>query len=387
MNRREFLGGLAAAAAVARGRPGTDCSVHAGTEESVPSFAPAAPVAISKVKTYGAELLPALETMFDQLGGLGRLVKGKTVAIKLNMTGDVNLRLGYRPAELAHWTHPAVVGAAVHLLGKAGARRVRVLECPWSTADPLEEIMLQANWEPRDILNAGPRVEMENTNWLGGAKKYSRFTVPRGGLVFRHYDMNHSYEECDVFVSIAKLKEHVSAGVTLSMKNHFGSLPCTIYGDGAGKDEPSVIPRGGRLMMHTGYRQPAGIAEIDPKSSREDTWRIPRIVAEVCAARPIQLAIIDGIESMSGGEGPWIDGVRPLSPGVLVAGLNPVCTDAVATAVMGFDPMADRGRAPFEKCDSHLKLAEDLGLGTRDLKKIEVLGVAVKDAVVPFRPA
>ena len=59
-------------------------------------------------------------------------------------------------------------------MGKAGARRIRILESPWSTADPVEEYILQANWEPRDILGAAPNVEFENTNYLGKAKKYSR---------------------------------------------------------------------------------------------------------------------------------------------------------------------------------------------------------------------
>ncbi len=58
--------------------------------------------------------------------------------------------------------------------------------------------------------------------------------------------------------------------------------------------------------------------------------------------------------------------LRTLHPGLLIAGTNCVTTDAVAMALMGFDPMADRGTAPFEKCDSMLKLTEQLGIGTRD---------------------
>ena len=54
-------------------------------------------------------------------------------------------------------------------------------------------------------------------------------------------------------------------------------------------------------------------------------------------------------------------------------------------AVMGFDPMADRGTAPFENCDSTLRLAEELGVGTRDLRQIEVVGTPIKDAVFKFR--
>src|SRR5213075_2262014 len=115
--------------------------------------------------------------------------------------------------------------------------------------------------------------------------------------------------------------------------------------------------------------------EIDPKSPREDTWRVPRTVADLVSARPIHLAIIEGIKTMTGGEGPWIRGeLRGVAPGVIVAGTNPVNTDAVAMAVMGFDPMAVRGDPPFERCDSTLQLAEAAGVGTRDLKQIEVAG-------------
>jgi uncharacterized protein (DUF362 family) len=377
ITRRQLLSGFGAAAAglALNGR-------------ALGSEAPAAPVAVAKCKTYGAELTPTLDRMFDQLGGLGRLVKGKTVAVKINMTGYADNRLGHVPAELAHWTHPRVIGATAHLLARAGARRIRILECGYCTAEPLEEVMLRANWDPQLILGAAPNVEFENTNWLGNAKRYSRFLAPNGGYMFKSYDLNHSYEDCDVFVSIAKLKEHATCGVTLSMKNCFGITPCTIYGDGsAGKDEPAEFPQGGRGVIHDGSKQPVGHQENDPKSPREGGYRIPRVVADLVGARPIHLAIVEGIASMNHAEGPWIPGCRPIAPGVIVAGLNPVCTDAVCTAIMGFDPMADRGTAPFESCDSHLRLAEKHGAGTCDLKRIEVVGTPIREALFPFRKA
>ena len=77
--------------------------------------------------------------------------------------------------------------------------------------------------------------------------------------MFPAFDLNHSYEDCDVFVSIAKMKEHATAGITLSMKNCFGLTPCTIYGTGAGVDEPSLVPKGGRNLIHAG--QPAALEE------------------------------------------------------------------------------------------------------------------------------
>jgi hypothetical protein len=70
---------------------------------------------------------------------------------------------------------------------------------------------------------------------------------------------------------------------------------------------------------------------------------------------------------------------------VLIAGLNPVCTDAVAAAVMGYNPRSERGVAPFEKCDNILRLAEQHGVGTRDLRRIEVVGTPIAEAVYDFR--
>src|SRR5271165_530965 len=78
--------------------------------------APTAPVAIGRSKTYEpSELLPVMQKMFDQLGGLERLVKGKTVAVKINLTGSPTYRLGYLPLEDTHYTNPYVIAAVAHL--------------------------------------------------------------------------------------------------------------------------------------------------------------------------------------------------------------------------------------------------------------------------------
>ncbi|MCP5117026.1 MAG: DUF362 domain-containing protein [bacterium] len=354
--------------------------------------APTAPVAVAKCATYGRELLPAMRRMFDQLGGLERLVAGKTVAVKLNMTGGATRRLAHEPAEISYWTHPNVAGTFLHLLGRAGAARIRVIESFATGTNPLEEEMLVAGWEPNDFLNAASNVETENTGHIGYAKQYARMMVPNGGYIYPGFDFNHSYRDCDVFVSVAKLKEHVTAGVTLTMKNLFGIAPATIYGSGAGIDEPALIPRGGRQMFHYGGRQPSRSApqENDFRSSREPGYRVPRIIADLVAARPIDIAIIDGIETMTAGEGPWnqrgLDRrITRISPGLLIAGTNPVTTDAVGAACMGFDPMAGRGTPPFEGRDNHLQLAEQHGIGTRDLNHIEVIGTPIAEARFPFR--
>jgi uncharacterized protein (DUF362 family) len=356
---------------------------------SLAGAAPAAKVAVARCDAYAPDdLAGAFDRMFDQLGGLGRLVKGRTVAIKLNLTGPPNVRLGRHPAGEAHWVHPRVIGTLVHLMDRAGARRIRLLESAYCTAIPLEEYMYQAGWDARELARAGRRVEFENTNWLGRRRAYRRFDVPHSPLLFPSYLLNPSYSECDTFVSLAKLKEHMTAGITLSMKNCFGNIPTTIYGDHVPEEEPDELPRSGRSgVFHRGERQPSRPAapEVDPTSPRDAGHRIPRVVVDICAARPVDLAIIDGIDTMSGSEGPWGEG-EVCHPGVLVAGRNCVSTDAVATAVMGYDPMARAGTRPFEECDSFLELAEQAGLGTRDLSRIEITGTPIREARFDFAP-
>jgi uncharacterized protein (DUF362 family) len=372
-------------------------AIAAGANWKVPSLlaspAPTAPVAVSTCKTYdSAELLSTLSRMFDQLGGLQRIVGGKTVAIKINCTGAPNYRVGYLPLGDTHYTSPEVLTAAVHLMGKAGAKRIRIVESPWSSAAPLEESLLLADFDPRQIASAASNVEFENTNFLGKGKKYSRLVVPFGGYLYPAFELNHSYTDCDAFVSITKLKEHETTGFTLSMKNCFGITPCSIYGSNAGIDDPNEDPKGGRGILHGGNRQPSKIApaELDPTTPRHSGYRVPRAVVDLVAARPIDLQIIDGVKSISGGEGPWAPGIAVVQPGLLIAGTNPVATDAVGMALMGLDPMADRGTYPFEVCDNSgacdnmLRLAEEAGLGTRDLNRIEVIGAHIKDVAVNY---
>ncbi|MDX1982670.1 MAG: DUF362 domain-containing protein [Bryobacteraceae bacterium] len=351
--------------------------------------APTAPVSLAKVPTYSEDLVPVFEKMFDQIGGAAHLVRNKTVTIKLNLTGSPALKLRGKALGLTHYSHPKTVGAMAHVLHKAGARRIRFVESAWATAGPLEEYMLDSGWNVRQLKSAAPNVEFVNTNSIGQANAYSRFKVPGGGLIFPAYDLNRVYEDTDVFMSMAKLKNHETCGVTLAMKNIFGITPASIYGDDAGEKEPNERPTKGRATTcHFGKRQPASCspAELDPSSSRDSHHRMPRITAELVAARPIHISFIDGIETMTGGEGPWIRGapLEHVKPGVLVLGTNPVTTDSVATAVMGYNPRAPRGVAPFAKCDNTLLLAEQLGIGTTDLNNIEVVGASIAEARFQF---
>jgi uncharacterized protein (DUF362 family) len=349
-------------------------------------YSSSARVAIVRCRSYQPnELEAALGRLMDQIGGIGALVKGKTVALKLNLTGNIT-RFPERP-DLPYRNHPATVWAVVSLLARAGAHRIRILESFFPAG---QELALWARYglDVTAIGNAGAKVEWENTQNLGRGKKYSRLKPPWGGYVFPAYDLNHSYEDCDVYVSLSKLKNHWIAGVTMAMKNNFGITPCSLYGGDCGPDG-NEDPRQERgPVCHEGKRTPPkGVPqELDPGSPREAGYRVPRIVVDLTGARPIDLCIVDGIESIRGGEGAWNPGVQMVKPGLLLAGRNPVAVDTVSTAVMGYNPGAERGVKPFLRGDNCLKLAQAVGLGPADLSRIEVAGLSLKEAVYDYGP-
>jgi len=386
LTRRDWLvlSGLAAGAMAVRPAEG----------RQAPTAGPAEPVSVAKVRSYDEDLTARFRQMFDQIGGIGNQVKGKTVGIKVNLTGGSPFP-GYTVGD-THWVHPHVVGAAVAAFGALGAKRIRILEGAESRkrGHKLEDKLLSGGWDVAAIRNAAPLVEFEDTDRLGDAKQYSLMKVQSKPYVFPAFLMNHSYEDCDFFVSMGKMKNHEEMGITLCIKNLFGITPLGVYGDR-------------EKVFHYGQVQaPSGApVELDPKSNRYEGWRLPRILADIVGARPVDLAIADGIVAMVGGEGPWVLGSKPIHPGILVVGRNVVNTDTVAAATMGYNPRAGRHEPPYrvfknpkdhpsEQChpvdetfqyaDNMMLLAEAAGLGSADLTKIDVRGVPIKEAMVDY---
>ena len=244
------------------------------------------------------------------------------------------------------------------------------------------------------IRSAAPLVEFEDTNGLGFGKQYSTFKVKTKPYIFPSFDLNHSYEDCDFFVSVGKMKNHEEMGVTLTIKNMFGITPTALYG---GRE---------RIFHYGSVQSPSGVAaELDPNSNRYEGWRLPRILVDIVGTRPIDLAICDGIIGTVGGEGPWVPGSRPIKPGLLVVGQNCVNTDAVCMATMGYNPRAGRNEAPyrvyknqknhpkeqlippgesFQYADNMMLLGEAVGIGSADLSKIDVRGVPIQEAMYDF---
>jgi uncharacterized protein (DUF362 family) len=350
------------------------------------STAPSSPVAIQRCESFEPQVFrKKLDAALDLLGGIGSLVRGKTVTIKINLTGMSWDPCCGLPAQETYITHPSTLAALCAAVSDAGAQRIIVVENYYRN-EPPEKILAAAGWDIAALRSAGGhKVAFEDIRNRGTWPAYSRFKVPWGGFIYPAFDFNQRFEKTDVLISLSKLKQHACAGVTMTIKNMFGSTPCSLYGNEA-PNENALLHR--TSMFHSGRkRPPAGVPdELQHGFSNSATVRVPRIVADIYGARPVDLTIVDGVRTLAGGEGSWNRGIRMVEPKVLLAGRNGVCTDAVCTAVMGFDPQAPDSKPPFPG-HNYLNLLASVGMGTNDLRRIEVLGLPLKEAVHPFSPA
>jgi len=366
--------------------------------ENVPdrsALAPTDPVSVQRCPTYEPqEVYQALQHAFFDIGGIEELVAGRTVTVKMNITGSGNRPMVGRPPERTYQVHPVVVEAVCSLFARAGARRIVLVESFAEDGTP-EEILSRKGWDIGRLLSAGEqRVLIEDTRNRGEFNDYGILSVPYGGYVFDRYHLNRRYLDTDVLVSLAKLKNHAVAGVTCAAKNLFGITPSALYGNDA-PNEGSNANRTG--VLHYGTRQvPSGVTEEryptggevqDEELSVVSGSRVPRVTADLASLRPVELSVVDGVEAVAGGEGPWNTGVRLAStrPGIIVAGTNPVTTDAVCTAIMGYDPGAPAGVHPFPG-ENHLNLLARAGAGSNDLGSIEVRGLGLSEALYPYSP-
>jgi uncharacterized protein (DUF362 family) len=318
-------------------------------------------VAIAQAAGYDKNFIrQQVQTLLDNLGGLDDVVSaGDRVAIKVNLTGGLGFAQQINtPAVETYVTHPAVVWALGELLRDAGARELFIVEAVF---DP-ESFPVWGYEDVAKTLNA----TLIDLNQSHPYPDFVATPVGEGWFIYENFTFNPILEEVDAFVSVAKMKCHHSCGVTHSLKNLVGLVPAQHY----------------RLDEQHGYRSALHGPDNEFKT------RLPRVVIDLNQARPIDLALIDGVKTAEGGEVPRPDtNFAQVEPGVLIAGKDAVATDAVATAAMGFDPTADYPAAPFLRADNHLNLAYELGLGTNRLAEIETAGTSLDDVRYGFAVA
>ena len=242
---------------------------------------------IASVAEYEKELRQHILNGFQELNITSASLAGKRVLLKPNLVEP--------QAGVSHInTHPMVVRAAVEAFLHHGAAEVLVAEGAGHRRDSLLVLedsgladVLYEDKIPFIDLNSGPVIKVKN---LGGRSKLGDLMLPEELL------------RADIVVSLAKMKTHHWAGVTLSMKNMFGVMPGIIYG----------WPKN---LLHW-----AGITES---------------ILDINATIKPHMAIVDGIIGMQG-DGPIMG--TPVQSNVLVIGRNLSAVDSTCARIMGIDP-------------------------------------------------
>jgi uncharacterized protein (DUF362 family) len=242
-------------------------------------------VHIARAATYDEPLAEILANQFEHFRPACPLA-GKRVVIKPNL-------VEYRADRVIN-TDPRVVDAVISLCKKEGAAEIIVAEGPghWRNVHFLaRESGLAAVLEKHGVrfvdINHDEPVKVLN---LGRLTRLD------------HLYMSRTVLNADVLISLPKLKMHHWAGVTLSLKNLFGTLPGICYGW--------------------------------PKN--ELHWRgIPNSIVDINCTRGPNLAIVDGIIGMEG-DGPLHGTARHV--GALIMGVDPVAVDATGARLMDIPP-------------------------------------------------
>ncbi len=286
-------------------------------------------VSVERIKDGRVE--DALEAALNGIGGIESIVpEGSKVIIKPNVVRN------QKPPDTID---PSMVKALINIIGRRNPSVIWVAE--GSGEGNTTENMRALGYFPTV---EAPVVKVVDLNY----GEMVNVTVPRGGVIFQSFILNHVLVEADIFISVACLKTHDQAVVTLGMKNLVGLAPGSFYG----------FPKG---VLH----QTAAAKQDD---------HLAGVIVDLCNARKIDLVIIDGRVGMEG-QGPHNG--TPVKLDLVIVGRDPVATDSIASALMGFDP---------EKVPT-LNLAREKGLGTNDLHRIEVRGERLEDVFHQFIPA
>jgi uncharacterized protein (DUF362 family) len=310
-------------------------------------------VALTRATSYDrAVIKQRVQHLFEALGGIQDVVKaGNRVAIKINLTGGSGSasspKLNGLSITESMWTHPEVVRAVGELIIDCGVSgsNISIIEALWDDASYNNFGYLAV----QQSLGAG----MVNLNTKAPYTQFVTRTVGANKFFYDAFTVNQILSDIDVLVSIPKMKEHYEAAVTGSVKNLVGMVPKDLY----------VLPadQGRRGALHA--------------QGGSSTTHLPRSIADLFMARPIHLAVIDGIKNARGGEGVWNPTFQLAHDHVLLAGKDPVAVDSVSAFLMGHNPGAATLRKPDGvPCDNHLGLLHQRGMGTNQMSEIEAVG-------------
>ena len=273
------------------------------------------------------EIYNALKQATDPLDrSWKKLEKAKKVVLKLNMIKKPEA-IAYFKGRRRELVDDAVARAVLRLLReRTTAQLIATDTFPYGNG-----FITPEDFNYRHILDEFG-VQYVDAN----LPPFAEYTVPGGGLMFDTYILNRVFEEADEVVSIAKMKNHVFMGITLTMKNLFGL--------------PPMIPPDGRTRSY--YHHFIRLSYVLPDLG---------LITNPC------LNIIDALTGQWGRE--W--GGEGRICNALIAGDHTVATDVCGMTLMGHDPYADWPTPPFRRDRNHLLIAADRGFGTLDMDKID----------------
>jgi uncharacterized protein (DUF362 family) len=293
-----------------------------------------------------------VQHLFESLGGVGDVVKaGQKVAMKINLTGGsgsaYSSGLHGVPITESMWTHPEVLRAVGELLIDSGVRAsdIYIVESLWDAAS-------YNNFGYLDVQKS-LGAQMVNLNVKDPYPSFINKEVGSNRFYYSSLIMNQILADVDVYVSIPKMKQHYDAGVACSLKNQVGTVPM----------QPYVMPNDNRrAKLHF--------------EGGDISFMLPHSICDLNLARPVHLAVIDGIKNALGGEGVWNSTFRLAQSHVLLAGKDPVATDSVAAYLMGNNPEARKLQLPdgVRQCENYLDLLHQKGIGTNQMSEIEIVG-------------
>src|SRR5579863_4319314 len=280
--RRELFGAAATGAAALGG---VTLALRAKSTTVQPWPVPGVPPSVSIVKAP-AYTMDVYDAVYRIVSDHNLNVRGKRIVLKPNL-------VEFDPHTAIN-THPVVVHAAYEAFRRLGAAEVRIAEGPGHRRATLDLA------DAAGYFATVPKFEdlFTDLNLDDVAKR----AIPQPVSQLKSLYLPHTVLDCDLLVSLPKMKTHHWAGATLAMKNLFGLVPGGVYG----------WPKN---VLHW-----AGIAES---------------IVDLHHLFPRQFAIVDGIVGMEG-NGP-IQGT-PRHSGVLVAGSDVAAVDATCCRIMGIDP-------------------------------------------------
>jgi uncharacterized protein (DUF362 family) len=329
--------------------------IDATSTASVP-YLPEAQVIIGRRNDYEPKsLYEQLGQMFDNLWEFKEVSpNGARIAVLINPCGlGKGENLPGQPPANTTATHPEIVRALGRLLLDLGAGQLSIVAAVSAQAD----FSTLGYAAVADELGA----QLFNLNEAAPYPDFGRLSSGPAALMYPEFQVNRILTEIDSFVSVAKMKTHALAGLSLAIENLSRIVPLELYREQKGDTERSAFL-------------------VDAAT------RFPRILVDLNRACPVSLAVIDGIHTIDGGESGRVARVKPVAPGLLVAGKNALAVDTIAATLMGFDASARRPAVPFTYIDNYLNIAHNLELGTNLLEKIDLLGPAIEEARFPFSP-